>query len=90
MEPELNFTPLLLVSALAFLIPLVTYRLTGGVLPSVVGEILAGIVFGRAGFGIIEEHEWLRFLSLFGFAYLMFLAGLEINMSLILRPMPRG
>ena len=85
MEAELDFSPLLLVSALAFIIPFLTYRLTGGVLPAVVGEIIAGIFFGRSVLGIIEPHEWLEFLSLFGFAYLMFLSGLEINVALLLR-----
>ena len=36
--------------------------------------------------GIIDQNEWLEFLSLFGFAYLMFLAGLEINIALLVRP----
>ena len=86
MEPDLDFSPLLLVSALAFLIPIVTHRLTRGTLPSVVGEIVAGIIFGHSLVGIIDQNEWLEFLSLFGFAYLMFLAGLEINIALLVRP----
>ena len=87
MEPELDFSPLLLVSALAFLIPLVTYRLTRGTVPSVVGEIVAGIIFGGSVVGVIEQNQWLEFLSLFGFAYLMFLSGLEINVATLVRPM---
>ena len=86
MEPELDFSPLLLVSALAFLIPIATHRLTRGTIPSVVSEILAGIIFGQSVVGIIDQNEWLEFLSLFGFAYLMFLSGLEINIALLVRP----
>ena len=86
MDPELDFSPLLLVSALAFLIPIATYRLTHGTIPSVVGEILAGILFGESVIGIIDHNEWLTFLSLFGCAYLMFLSGLEINIALLVRP----
>ena len=86
MDPELDFSPLLLVSALAFLIPIATHRLTQGTIPSVVGEILAGILFGESVVGIIDQNEWLTFLSLFGFAYLMFLSGLEINIALLVRP----
>lgn len=89
MESEIDFAPLLLVSALAFLIPLMTHRLSAGALPSVVGEILAGVVFGSSVLGIIEENVWLEFLSLFGFAYLMFLAGLEVDIPLITRPLGR-
>ncbi len=87
MEPEIDFAPLLLVSALAFLIPLVTHRISGGKVPSVVGEIVAGIVFGGSLLGVIDENVWLEFLSLFGFAYLMFLAGLEVDTPLLLRPL---
>lgn len=85
MEPSVDFTPLLLVSALAVLVPFVSWRLTGGMLPAVVGEVLVGIIFGRPLLGIIEPNEWLTFLALFGFAYLMFLSGLEINLGAIAR-----
>jgi Kef-type K+ transport system membrane component KefB/Trk K+ transport system NAD-binding subunit len=89
MEPEIDFAPLLLVSALAFLVPLMTHRLSAGAMPSVVGEILAGVVFGSSVLGIVEENVWLEFLSLFGFAYLMFLAGLEVDVPLVMRPLGR-
>ena len=89
MESEIDFAPLLLVSALAFFIPLATHRLSAGAMPSVVGEILAGVVFGSSVLGIIQENVWLEFLSLFGFAYLMFLAGLEVDIRLIMRPLGR-
>ena len=85
MEPSVDFTPLLLVSALAVLVPFVSWRLTGGMLPAVVGEVLVGIIFGRPLLGIVEPNEWLTFLALFGFAYLMFLSGLEINLGAIAR-----
>jgi Kef-type K+ transport system membrane component KefB/Trk K+ transport system NAD-binding subunit len=88
-EAEIDFAPLLLVSALAFLIPLVTHRLSAGAMPSVVGEILAGVAFGSSVLGVIEENVWLDFLSLFGFAYLMFLAGLEVDVPLLMRPLGR-
>ena len=89
MASEIDFAPLLLVSALAFLIPLAVHRLSGGTMPSVVGEILAGVVFGSSVLGIIEDNVWLEFLSLFGFAYLMFLAGLEVDVALLMRPLGR-
>ncbi len=85
MEAAVDFTPLLLVSVLALAVPFVTWRLTGGMLPAVVGEVLVGIICGRPLLGIIAEHDWLTFLALFGFAYLMFLSGLEINLGVIAR-----
>ena len=85
MEGTIDFTPLLLVSALAVVIPFVTWRLTGGLLPAVAGEVVLGMVFGNSVLGLIDENEWLTFLALFGFAYLMFLSGLEINLGVIAR-----
>lgn len=84
MEESVDFTTLLLVSVLAVVVPFVAWRLTGGLVPAVVGEVLVGIVFGEPLLGIItSDNEWLTFLALFGFAYLMFLSGLEINLSLL-------
>jgi len=87
MESEIDFAPLLLVSALAFVIPIATHRLSAGKVPSVVGEIAAGIVFGQTALAVIDANVWLEFLSLFGFAYLMFLAGLEVDTPLLVRPL---
>ena len=84
MEEAVDFTPLLLVCVLAVVVPVAAWRLTGGLVPAVVGEVLVGIIFGEPLLGIItHENEWLTFLALFGFAYLMFLSGLEINLSLL-------
>ncbi len=84
MEAAVDFTPLLLVSVLAVAVPFVAWRLTGGLLPAVVGEVLVGILFGEPLLGIIDrDNEWLTFLALFGFAYLMFLSGLEINLGML-------
>jgi len=49
--------------------------------PIVVVEIILGLFCGY--FGFIYDDEILKLLSKFGFVYLMFLAGLEINFKLI-------
>src|SRR3712207_9446330 len=54
-------------------------------LPSVVLEIVAGIVIGPQVFGIAEVDEPVRILALIGLAFLLFLAGLEINLHQLLR-----
>ena len=88
------FMPLLIVCGLAFIIPFVASRFPYFELPVIVLEILAGIVIGNSGFGIITLSEatlpqalmadqWLDFLAMFGFAFLMFLSGLEIDFTLI-------
>ena len=85
MEAEVDFAPLLLIAVLAVAIPFLSHRLTGGMLPAVVGEVVIGMVFGEPLLDWIGHHEWLDVLALFGFAYLMFLSGLEINLGLLAR-----
>jgi Kef-type K+ transport system membrane component KefB len=50
-----------------------------GAIPVVVGEILAGVVIGHAGFNAIDtSNPTLTFLADIGFAMLMFNAGLNV------------
>jgi CPA2 family monovalent cation:H+ antiporter-2 len=91
MEETLSFRPLLLVIFLAFLVPLVLSRFRKVRLPIVVGEILAGIIVGRSGLGWVQHHnEILDLLAEFGFVFLMFLSGMEIDFSNISLPRPGG
>jgi Kef-type K+ transport system membrane component KefB/Trk K+ transport system NAD-binding subunit len=82
MEETRSFIPLLLVLFLAFLVPIVLSRFKKLRLPIVVGEILAGIIIGRSGFGWVQHHDLvLDLLAEFGFVFLMFLSGMEIDFS---------
>ena len=77
-----SFTPLLIVISLAFIVPLLLTRFERLRLPIVVGEILAGIVVGSSGFGwVTHEDQLLTLLAEFGFVFLMFLAGMEIDFA---------
>jgi trk system potassium uptake protein TrkA len=78
---EISFIPLLMVIALAFLVPILLSRIRIVQIPVVVGEIIAGIIVGQSGLGLVEETAGLRLLSELGFAFLMFLSGLEIDFS---------
>lgn len=80
-----SFMPLLLVSALAFLVPLLAARFRRVPVPVVVGEILVGILIGRSGLNLVTYDSWLQFLAEFGFAFLMFLSGLEVDLDLLAR-----
>jgi Kef-type K+ transport system membrane component KefB/Trk K+ transport system NAD-binding subunit len=80
-DHHISFYPLLIVTLLAFLTPLLLGRLRRLRIPVVVGEILAGIVFGKSGLNVIQPDPWLDLLATLGFAYLMFLSGLEIDVS---------
>ncbi|MFN2149244.1 MAG: monovalent cation:proton antiporter family protein [Anaerolineales bacterium] len=83
------FAALLLITGLALVVPILATRVRRIALPIVVGEILAGVIIGRSGFNLIEPSPILDFLSEFGFAYLMFLSGLEVNFQLLIPDSPR-
>jgi Kef-type K+ transport system membrane component KefB len=76
---DLSFGPLLLVVGIAFAAPLVLGLVPALRLPSVVVEIVAGIVVGPSVLGWITVDEPIEVLSLVGLAFLLFLAGLEIE-----------
>ncbi len=82
---DISFLSLLIVLGLAFIVPILASRLKGLWIPLVIGEIIAGAAVGKSGFGIVEETTVLTILSELGFIYLMFLSGLEIDFSKVMR-----
>jgi len=84
-EGELSFVPLLIVITLSFMAPVVLSPVRRFGIPVIVGEIAAGIVVGQSGLNLVGEGPVLEVLSVFGFAYLMFLSGLEMDFSQIPR-----
>ena len=75
----LSFTNLLVVTAIAFAAPLLLGLFPRVQLPSVVLEIVAGIVVGPSVLGIAEVDEAVQVVALLGLAFVLFLAGLEIE-----------
>ncbi len=84
MEESRSFVPLLIVVLLAFVVPLILSPFRRLRVPVVVGEILAGIIVGDSGLGLVGHDPMLEILALLGFAYLMFLSGLEVDFDAIL------
>lgn len=76
-----SISSLMVVVTIAFFIPILLHKMKLKLIPVVVAEILAGIILGKSGFDVIEQNNWLELLSKFGFIYLMFLSGLEIDFS---------
>ncbi|MDX1417156.1 MAG: cation:proton antiporter [Candidatus Promineifilaceae bacterium] len=74
---------LLLITGLAFVIPILAKRLERFGIPIVVYEIVAGMIVGISGFNLIQNSHILTFLAEFGFAFLMFLSGLELDLRLL-------
>jgi monovalent cation:H+ antiporter-2, CPA2 family len=48
--------------------------------PAIVGYILAGVILGPSGFGIIEETEAAKTLAELGVLLLLFLVGMELSL----------
>ena len=58
-------------------------------LPSVVLEIVAGIVIGPSLLGWVEVDETIAVVALLGLTFLLFLAGLEIEFDKLRGPVLR-
>ena len=74
-----SFENLVIVVAVAFFAPLVLGLFPRVRLPSVVHEIVAGIVKGPSVLGLVEVDESVEVIALIGLAFVLFLAGLEIE-----------
>jgi len=77
--PDVSFTNLLVVAAIAVLAPLTVGFAPRLRIPAVVLEIIGGIIVGPSGFGWVRVDLPVQILALFGLAFLLFLAGLEID-----------
>jgi Kef-type K+ transport system membrane component KefB len=84
-----SFTNLLVVMAIAFGAPLLLGLFPRVQLPSVVLEIVAGIVVGPSLLGLAEVDTSLEVVALLGLAFVLFLAGLEIEFEKLRGPLLR-
>lgn len=84
-----SFSGLLIVVAVAFAAPFVLGLFPGLRLPSVVLEIAAGIVVGPSVLGWVEVDGTIEVISTIGLAFLLFLAGLEIDFARLRGPVLR-
>jgi Kef-type K+ transport system membrane component KefB len=77
--PDVSFVNLLVVVAVAVAAPLVVGYLPRLRVPAVVLEIVGGIIIGPSVLGWVHVDLPVAILALFGLAFLLFLAGLEID-----------
>ena len=73
---EITFIALIVVVAL--LCGMAMLRLK---LPALVGYILAGVVLGPSGFGLVEDRDRINLLAELGVLMLLFLIGLELSLK---------
>src|SRR5713226_5589255 len=79
--PAVSFISLLIVAVVAFLAPLLLGLSPARRLPSVVLEIAAGIIIGPSMLGWVKVDLPISILSVLGLAFLLFLAGLEVELE---------
>lgn len=74
-EPILIFTVII---TLVFIVPLFLKRIN---IPDIIGLIIAGVIIGPKGFNLLSGDIALSIFGTIGLLYLMFLAGLEIDLN---------
>jgi Kef-type K+ transport system membrane component KefB len=74
-EPVLIFTLVLLI---IFFVPLVLKRYN---IPGIIGLIIAGVLVGPNGLHVLERDDSIILFGTVGLLYIMFLAGLEIDLN---------
>ncbi|HSE55170.1 MAG TPA: cation:proton antiporter, partial [Nocardioidaceae bacterium] len=78
--PDVSFHNLLAVCAIAALAPLILGFAPGLRIPAIVLEIVAGVVVGPSVLGWVEVDLPVSILAVLGLAFVLFLAGLEIDL----------
>ncbi|HEX6569436.1 MAG TPA: cation:proton antiporter [Acidimicrobiales bacterium] len=87
--PEVSFSSLAVIMGAAFAAPLVLGLFPRVRVPAVVVEIVLGIVIGPSVLGWAEADEVVRVLAIVGLAFLLFLAGLELDLRRLRGPLAR-
>ena len=72
----------LLIMSIILVTPLLSERVR---LPGIIGIILGGMLIGPHGFHLVEDSDRMQFLSTIGLVYLMFSAGLEVDINQFMR-----
>lgn len=80
-----NFFSIFIIISTALVVPIIIKKIHFITVPVIVGEIIAGIILGKGGLNLIEVNDNLNLLYNLGFAFLMFLSGLQIDTGLLLR-----
>lgn len=73
--------PVLIFSLVLFIIllsPILLRRLN---IPGIIGLIIAGVIIGPHGLGILEKNSAIDLFSTIGLLYIMFIAGLELDLN---------
>jgi Kef-type K+ transport system membrane component KefB len=86
---SLSFNSVLIIAAVAVLVPLVLGLVPQLPIPEAVLEVIAGVVVGPAVLGWVRLDAPVQVLSDLGLGMLLFLAGLEIDIERLRGPLAR-
>lgn len=73
--------PVLVFSLILFIILLAPILLKRFNIPGIIGLIISGVIIGPHGFNILEKNSAIELFSTIGLLYIMFIAGLELDMN---------
>jgi len=83
-EPVLVFVLILFI---ILIVPIIFEKIN---IPSIIGLILAGILIGEHGFELISRDSSIELFGTVGLLYLMFIAGLEIDLNEFIKNKTKG
>lgn len=73
--------PVLIFSLILFIILLSPVLLRRLNIPGIIGLIISGVIIGPHGLNILEKNSAVELFSTIGLLYIMFIAGLELDMQ---------
>ena len=73
--------PVLIFSLILFIILLSPILLRRINIPGIIGLIISGVIIGPHGLNILEQNSAINLFSTIGLLYIMFIAGLELDMN---------
>jgi len=86
-----DYLPLFIIFVVAWIVPMILSWLEISKLPSVIVEIVMGIIIGPFVLNLVSgEEASLNLLSYMGFLFLIFLSGLALDIQKIISSFPRG
>ena len=87
--PSISFNSVLIIAAMAVVVPLISGLLPRLPVPGAALEVIAGILIGPAVLGWVRIDAPVQVLSDLGLGMLLFLAGLEIDIERLRGPLAR-
>jgi Kef-type K+ transport system membrane component KefB len=73
--------PVLVFSLILFIILLSPILLRKLKIPGIIGLIISGVIIGPHGLNVLEQNSAVKLFSTIGLLYIMFIAGLELDLN---------